>query len=119
MALGTWADALGVLAQVGIDEHAAIVDLTVSAGSGSVRLNCELVPKPPPNADGTFYVVGLNGDAPAWSLEGVYRQEADAVAECTTTRHWVGPGTLDAGFPDDVEGWPGLYFPLKKLDAET
>ena len=119
MALGTWADALDVLRQVGVDEHAVIADLTVSCGSGSVRLNCELVPKLPPSTDGLVFVVGLNGDAPAWSLEGIYTQEADAVAACTTARHWVGPATLDAGFPDDTEGWPDLYSPLKKLDAET
>lgn len=63
-----------------------------------------------------LFIVGQrNSDADddkAWEFQGVFSDEAKAIAACTSPRHFIGPAVLDCTLPDATVPWDGAHFPV-------
>lgn len=46
-----------------------------------------------------------------WEFQGVFSDEAKALAACTSRFHFVGPAVLDQALPDATVSWDGAYYP--------
>lgn len=64
----------------------------------------------------TVWVVGqYRADTGNWDIQGVFSSEAKAVAACRTDAYFVGPLTLDAELPHELQrDWPGSYYPTSQ-----
>jgi len=63
------------------------------------------------------YVVGESlNDNGTWAICGVFSEEKKAVSECKGNKHFVGPIPMNISLPDELQNWPGLYYPLQ-LDS--
>lgn len=63
----------------------------------------------------TVWLVGRyqrDGLSP-FDVLGCYSTLERAVARCTDRRDFVGPLPLDLPMPDDVESWPGAFYPVR------
>lgn len=68
-----------------------------------------------------LYVVGKShpddidpANAPEWrrwEFQGVYSTRERAEAACIKDEYFVGPVTLDGGFPDETVEWERAYYP--------
>ena len=49
-----------------------------------------------------------------WEIQGVFSNEALAVAACRTPLYFVGPLTLNESLPDETVVWEGCYYPSEE-----
>lgn len=61
-------------------------------------------------AQGQVWIVGVVTD-PQWIVIGVFGTEEEAIAACTSPKHFVGPLTIGKCLSDDTEPWEGAYYP--------
>lgn len=59
------------------------------------------------------YVVGLvlNYVDKSWSIVGVFTTEKEAIKNCKSEDHFVGPMPLDKAFHKPSEEWKGAWYP--------
>lgn len=58
-----------------------------------------------------LWLVGRINDASPWEVIGIFDNESQAVAACSTYSHFVGPLKLNETLPDERTSWPGCYYP--------
>lgn len=61
-------------------------------------------------------VIKGKGGGSVWEFCGVFSSEEKAVAACKSPNYFIGPATLDEEVPDDLQEWPGGYFPIKEAE---
>ena len=61
---------------------------------------------------GKYLCDGKIGGTVAWELIGVYNVVTDAIAKCTTEKHFVGPVTIGVKMPEHPNEWPDAFYPL-------
>jgi hypothetical protein len=62
----------------------------------------------------TVYICGkVRDEAEHWEFFGVFTNEEDALALCTTPQHFVGPVILNQPLDDEPQVWPGAVFPIE------
>jgi len=58
-------------------------------------------------------------DKRVWAFIGMFDDKQAAIEACTTRDHFVGPAILNERLPDELESWPGAYYPLASPCGET
>ena len=66
---------------------------------------------------GTVWIVGEAFGADGWAFMGVFATKEEAVAACRTERYFVGPATIGVQLPEEIEEWPGAWYPLAEKAA--
>mgnify|MGYP000857444191 CR=1 FL=1 len=62
-----------------------------------------------------LWIVGqCKPESDAWDFQGVFADEAAAVAACRTRLYFVAQVTLNQPLPHESSDWPGAYFPLRQ-----
>ena len=55
--------------------------------------------------------------APAWDFQGVFSEEALAVAACVEICDFIAPVLLNQQLPQEGVSWPGCYYPLARAPS--
>jgi hypothetical protein len=64
-----------------------------------------------------LWVVGqFRPDSEIWELQGIFDDEVKAVDACINENYFVAPVELNVVFPDEASEWPGMYYPLMKVE---
>lgn len=63
-------------------------------------------------------VTHVSAQGQVWDMQGVFLDEASAVAACRDATYFVGPMAVGVSLPHETAAsWVGAYFPLAEHDC--
>lgn len=54
----------------------------------------------------------------AWEFQGVFDTKEKAVKACWEDSYFIGPAFLNETLSDDLEVWPGCWYPHRQDDPD-
>jgi len=63
-------------------------------------------------------VIGKCDAGFVWEILGVYTERSFAEKACYDQDCFIGPLEIDVDLPKKTTGWPGCYFPARRLADE-